>query len=128
MKNLITLIGMALIVFNTSINAQDMNLEEELFNYNQVGKINAAMLNEVDDKINQVKVKFDLASENLDAGSDHVEGKILAAMIISIEDKIDQIEQRRALLDDKYEIVDRDLEEIEQGLQGVEVLIHELSL
>lgn len=128
MKNLITLIGMALIVFNTSINAQDMNLEEELFNYNQVGKINAVMLNDVDDKINQVKVKFDLAAENADGGTDLVEGKILAAMIISIEDKIDQIEKRRELLNDKYEIVDADLEEIEKGLQGVEVLINELSL
>ncbi len=128
MKNLVTLIGMALIVFNTSVSAQSMSLEEELFNYNQVGKINAAMLNQVDDKINQVKVKFDLASENADGGTDLVEGKILAAMIISIEDKLDQIDQERALLDDKYEIEDADLNAIEKDLQGVEVLINELSL
>ena len=128
MKNLMTLVGLALIVFNTSVSAQsfDNDLETELFNYNQVGKINAVMLNEIDAEISRVKVNFDVATEGLDAGTDHVEGKILAAMIISIEDQLAQVEEQRDLLDDKYEVLDADKAAIDNKLQGIQILINEL--
>ncbi len=123
-----TLIGLALIVFNTTVSAQsfDNDLEMELFNYNQVGKINAAMLNDIDAEINRVKVKFDVATEGLDAGDDIVEGKILAAMIISIEDQLAQVEELRDQLNDKYEVLDADKAAIDKKLQGIQVLINEL--
>ncbi len=128
MKNLMTLIGLALIVFNTTVSAQsfDNDLEMELFNYNQVGKINAAMLNDIDAEINRVKVKFDVATDGLDAGYDIVEGKILAAMIISIEDQLAQVEELRDQLNDKYEVLDADKAAIDKKLQGIQVLINEL--
>lgn len=127
MKNLLTLIAMALIVFNTSAHAQSANLEEELFNYNQIGKINAAMLDQVDQQIRTTKIKFQGAAADADAGDDIVEGKILASMIIMIEDELDKVDEKRALLDDKYEIVDADINSIQKDLNGINVLIDEMN-
>ena len=128
MKNLFTLFVLAFIVFNTNVAAQSSFLEEELFNYNQVGKINAAMLNDIDDQINMVKVNFDLETQNADAGTDQIEGKIIAAMIITIEDQLDQVDQERRLLDDKVEVLDEDRDSITQKLQGIQILIDEMNL
>ncbi len=128
MKNLFTLFVLAFIVFNTNVAAQSSFLEEELFNYNQVGKINAAMLNDIDDQINQVKVNFDLETQNADAGTDQIEGRIIAAMIITIEDQLEQVDQERRLLDDKVEVLDEDRDSITQKLQGIQILIDEMNL
>ena len=128
MKNLFTLFVLAFIVFNTNVAAQSSFLEEELFNYNQVSKINAAMLNDIDDQINLVKVNFDLETQNTDAGTDHIEGRIIAAMIITIEDQLEQVDQERRLLDDKVEVLDEDRDSITQKLQAIQILIDEMNL
>ena len=128
MKNFLSLIALTLIVFNTQVAAQGFSLEDELRDYNQVGKINAVMLNQIDDNINAVKVNFDLERENADGGFDHMEGKILAALILTIEDQLDAVDEQRRLLDEKYEILDANKEAIDNRLQGIQILIDEINL
>jgi len=123
MKNILTLIAMALIIFNTSANASSANLEEELFRYNKIEKNNENMLNQVDRNINYAKKRFLGAIGNSDAGDDYLEGKFLASMIMMVEDLFDKVNTERALLDEKYEIESSDIEEIEKDLVEISDII-----
>lgn len=128
MRNLLVIFGMALLVFVGNVQAQDLELEQQLFEYNQLGKINAAMINGIDIKIYDVQDRFNIEKENAEGIVDHMEGKIVAALIISIEDKLNDVKADRARLEDLEEVLDQDIELIENKLQGIKVLIEEINI
>lgn len=129
MKNILTVIAMALIIFNTNANSNSSwtELEEQLYKDNQIAKINASMLEQLDREIGYVNKKFQAAIADSDAGDDIVEGKFLASMIFMIEDKLNQIEDERALLDDKYEIVDADIDAIKKDINNASDIIDAMN-
>jgi|GEM_PF-2224253 len=106
--------------------AGDMN--QEVFDYNQNGKISAAMLLEVDTDIYETERFFVTESDKADGANDLVEGKIIASMINMIGHELLTIKSLRAELDDNSNISDSDIQPIKEKLIGLNRLIEEINI
>ena len=101
---------------------------QEVFDYNQNGKISAVMLQEVDADIYETERFFVTESDKADGGDDLVEGKIIASMINLIDHELMTVKSLRAELDNNSNIADSDIRPIKEKLIGINRLIEEINV
>lgn len=106
--------------------SEERSMDEEIMNFHQNGKINAAMVNMADLKIMEAETRAVEAIGNLGEPASHMEGKILAVIINQIEENLELAKAKRNALMDKAVIVDRDLQEIDTLIELIDTRINEL--
>lgn len=94
----------------------------------QLGKISAAMLNDLDRDIRSTQKAFDKELGLMGETNDYVEGKIQAGMITMIGDELLRIQEKRANLEGKDELVDADVVPLHERLEEIRKVIEELNI
>jgi hypothetical protein len=128
MKTLLVLLSV--LALNLSISARPPHEKtgSDIYDYNQVGKIHAAMLNSLDEDIYTTQIFFDQEIANMTETNDFTEGKIRAAMVASIGNDLLKVKEARANLEDRAEILDADVEPLHNKLSDIRKIIDEINI
>ncbi len=105
----------------------ERTVAEEIYDMNQIGKINATMINQVTMKVIEAERNAEAAINNLGEPYTYMEGKIQAAIIDIIYTSLKEAKAKADLLLDKPEVLDSDIEAIEILLEDVSTNIDQLN-
>lgn len=128
MKTLIVMLSVLALNLSVSARPPHEKTSGDIFHMNQVGKIHAAMLNNLDEDIDSTESFFEQEIANITESHDFTEGKIKAAMIAAIGNDLLRVKEARSSLEIKREILDADVEALHAKLGDIRKIIAEINL